>query len=122
MKTVLKLVIAVALLNAVIRGADAAWSYYQIKDAAQRTLLFAASSTSAQLKAQILATAVDLQVPMRAEDLTVRQQGGRRLAEATYIKPIEFFPNYRYPVSFSFAVEAVTVGAPPADEDTPPAR
>jgi hypothetical protein len=40
MKTVLKLVIAVALLHAVVRGADAAWRYYQLKDAAERALLF----------------------------------------------------------------------------------
>jgi hypothetical protein len=117
MKTVLKLVVAVALLNAVVRGADAAWNYYQIKDAAQRTLLFGSSSTSAQLKAQIMATAVDLQVPLKSEDLSVRRQGNRRVAEARYTKPIEFFPNYPYPVQFSFTVESVTVGAPPDDEE-----
>ena len=120
MKTVLKLVIALALLNAVVRGADAAWDYYQLKDAAQRTLLFGSSSTSAQLRAQILATATDLQIPLRPEDITVRRQGGRQLAEATYTEPIEFFPNYEYPVTFSFVVESVTVGTPPADDDVPP--
>jgi hypothetical protein len=117
MKTVLKLVVAVAVLNAVVRGADAAWNYYQIKDAAQRTLLFGSSSTSAQLKDQILATARDLNVPLQPEGLTVRRQGGRRVAEGRYTKPIEFFPNYPYPMSFSFMVESVTVGTPPPDEE-----
>ena len=38
MKTVLKLVIAVAFLNAMIRGADSMWSYYKLKDEAQALL------------------------------------------------------------------------------------
>ena len=120
MKTVLKLVIALALLNAVVRSADAAWNYYQFKDAAQRALLFGAQSTSSQIHAQIMSTAMDLKLPVRSEDLTVRLRTGRRYAEATYTQQIEFFPNYPYPVTFSFAVDAATLGAP--DDDSPPRR
>jgi len=121
MKTVLKLVIAVTLLNAVVRGADAAWNYYQIKDAAQQTLVFGASSTSAQLHAQILSMAVTLKVPLKPEDLRVRRQAGRTTAEGSYTQAIEFFPNYVYPVSFSFAVDAVSVGGS-GEYDEAPAR
>jgi len=121
MKTVLKLVIAVTLLNAVVRGADAAWNYYQIKDAAQQTLLFGASSTSAQLHAQILSMAVTLKVPLRPEDLRVRRQGGRTTAQGSYTQPIELFPNYVYPVQFSFAVDAMSIGGS-AEFDEAPVR
>jgi len=122
MKTVLKLVIAAALLNAVVRGADAAFGYYQLKDAAQQAVLFAGSSPSARLHEQILAKAMDLEIPLQPEDLSVRVAAGRRVAEAAYTKPIEFFPNYPYAVRFSFAVDAVAVGALPSDDEAPPRR
>lgn len=120
MKTVFKLVIAVALLNAVVRGADAAWNYYQLKDAAQRALLFGASATSGQLHTQIMSEAGTLKIPLRPENLAVQNQGGRRVASAVYTQPIEFFPNYLYPFEFSFTVESINTGATPPDD--PPRR
>jgi hypothetical protein len=120
MKTVLKLVVAVALLNAVVRGADAAWNYYQLKDAAQRSLLFGGQATSEQIHGQIMSAAADLRLPLKPEDLTVRTRTGRRTAVASYTQPVEFFPNYQYPVAFSFSLDANTVGAP--DDEFPPSR
>ena len=84
MKTVLKLVIAVALLNAVVRGADSAWDYYQLKDVAQRALLFGSQSTSQQLHGQIMQRANELRIPLKPEDLSVRWRAGRRVADASY--------------------------------------
>jgi hypothetical protein len=120
MKTVLKLLIAVALLNAVVRGADSAWNYYQLKDAAQRALLFGTQASSKQIHGQILERAVELRVPLMPEDLTVSWRAGRRIAEASYTQQIEFFPKYNYPVLFSFNVDTVSVGTPPDDESYPP--
>ena len=122
MKAVLKLVIAVALLNAVVRGADSAWNYYQLKDAAQRALLFGAQASSKQLHEQIMGRAGELQIPLNPQDLTVSWRSGRRIAEASYTQQIEFFPRYRYPVLFSFDVDAVSVGTAPDDESYPPVR
>jgi hypothetical protein len=120
MKTVLKLVIAVALLNAVVRAGDSAWNYYQLKDSAERALLFGSKSTSQQLHQQIMESAMDLQLPLKPEDLRVRWRTGRRVAEAQYTQQIEFLPSYPYPVVFSFSVDAVAVGTPPDDDDYPP--
>ena len=122
MKTVLKLLIAVALLNAVVRGADSAWNYYQLKDAAQRALLFGTQASSKQIHGQIMERAVELRVPLMPEDLTVSWRAGRRIAEAYYTQQIELFPKYIYPVLFSFNVDTVSVGTPPDDESYPPGR
>ena len=121
MKTVLKIVIAVALLNAVVRGADSVWNYYQLKDAAERALLFGSQRTSQQLHAQIMERAEELQLPLEPEDLRVRWGTGRRIAEASYTQSVEFLPNYAYPVKFSFNVNTVAVGTPPDADDYPPA-
>jgi hypothetical protein len=120
MKTVLKLVIAVAILNAAFRGGDSAWRYYQLKDAAERSLLFGSSSTSQQLHTQIMERAMELLVPLDSQDLRVYWKTGRRTAEASYTQQVEFFPGYRYPVPFSFSVDTVAVGTAPANDDYPP--
>jgi hypothetical protein len=109
MKTVLKLVIAVAFLNAVIRGADSMWSYYKLKDEAQRMLLFGSTSTTEELQSQILSAAADLEIPLTAERLSVRRDGRRAVAEASYTQQVEFFPNYPYPIEFSFVVDSVAI-------------
>ena len=120
MKTVLKLVIAVALLNAVVRGADSVWNYYQLKDAAERALLFGAQRTSQQVHQQIMERALELELPLMPEDLSIRWASGRRIAEASYTQQVEFFPRYPYPVEFSFNVNTVVVGTPPDNDDYPP--
>jgi hypothetical protein len=119
MKTVLKLVIAIALLNAVIHGADSVWNYYQLKDAAERALLFGASRTSQQVHAQIMESALKLKLPLLPQDLKIRWHTGSRSAEAAYTQQIEFFPNYRYPILFSFNVDTPVVGNVPDDDDYP---
>jgi hypothetical protein len=120
MKTVLKLVIAVAVVNAVVRAADSAWDYYQFKDAVQRALLFGSRTTSQQLHRQIMQTAEDLQLSLRAEDLSVRWRSGRRIAIASYTQQIEFLPNYPYPVEFEFNVDTPALEAGPSDDEYPP--
>jgi hypothetical protein len=119
MKTVLKLVVAVALLNAVVRAGDSAWNYYQLKDTAERALLFGGTASSKQLHEQIMESAKDLELPLKPEDLRIRWRPGRRVADAQYTQQIEFFPNYLHPVVFSFTVEAVAVGTPPDADDYP---
>jgi hypothetical protein len=120
MKTVFKLVIAVALLNAVVRGADSVWNYYQLKDAAERALLFGSARTSQQVHAQIMERAGELQLPLKAEDLSVRWGTGRRIAEAAYTQQVELLPNHPYPIQFSFNVDTVVVGTPHDNDDYPP--
>jgi len=122
MKTVLKLVIAVALVNAAVRAADSAWNYYQLKDSAQETLLFGQKLTSQQAHAEIMQTAGMLRLPLKPEDLSVRWRSGRRIATGSYTQQIEFLPNYPYPIVFSFDVDVLAaVGTSPDDEEYPPA-
>ena len=120
MKTVLKLVIAIALVNAVVRAADSAWNYYQLKDAAERALLFGSKLSSQQVHQQIMETANELRLPLQPEDLSVRWRSGRRLALASYTQQIEFLPTYPYPILFSFNVDTAAVGTAPDDEEYPP--
>jgi hypothetical protein len=104
-KTIVKVLIALVVLNAAARGAMATWKYYEFKDAAQQLVIFGVDSTVAELHDQVLARAQDLEVPVTPEDVTIQREGVRTWAEARYTEPVEFFPRYRYPVEFSFSVE-----------------
>ena len=116
MKTVIKIVIVLAVVNGLLRCADAYWSFYQLKDAAQQAIVFAARESSAQIESDIMQKAVELAVPLPPENLDVHHTETHRIASARYTQDVEVFPNYLYPVPFSFTVEAIAPpGLPPDD-------
>jgi hypothetical protein len=61
-----------------------------------------------------MAKAAALSVPIAGEQLTVRREERRTIAEAAYTRKVEWFPTVIYSVPFSFHVEAFTIpGAAP---------
>ena len=57
MKTLFKLVVAILVLNAAVRGGLAMWKYYQFKDAAQQVVLFGQRADPEEIQANIVAKA-----------------------------------------------------------------
>jgi hypothetical protein len=112
MKTLLKLVIAILVLNAAVRGALAMYQYYQFKDAAQQAVLFGQRADPEEIQANIVARATELSVPVRADDIKVSRDGQRTVAEGYYVQTVQFFPNYPWPVKFTFLVDAVSFSEP----------
>jgi hypothetical protein len=102
-KTIIKLLIVAAVLNASARAAMATWSFYQFKDASQQIAIFAGEVPEEALHQQVMETAARLEVPVSPEQVTVRREGPITRIEAAYEQPVELFPNYvrRFPVSFS---------------------
>jgi hypothetical protein len=114
MKTIIKLLIALVILNAVARGAMAAWSYYEFRDAAAELVLFGSRATTTELHDQILSRAGELDVPVAPANVNVQRQGARTWADVSYTQPVEYFPRNFYPVELSFTVDAFsTTGATP---------
>jgi len=111
MKTVLKLLVAIALLNAVARGAIAQWNYYQLKDSAQQLITFGADASPEQLQGEIVEKASELDIALDADDVQVTKDGLRSSAEVSYTQPVEFFPSYKYPMKFSFIVDTLAIRA-----------
>jgi hypothetical protein len=109
MKTLLKLLVAAAIVNATVRASLAAWSYYQFKDAAQQTILFGSQSTPSELHESIVRRGGELGLPLGAGDVDVRRDGPRTVASASYTQPVELFPRYAYPFEFSFTVDSYAV-------------
>ena len=106
MKTIIKLIIAVVILNATARLGMSALTQYQFRDAVQEAVLFGSHETTADLLAAILKEAEERGVALEADDVHVERQGMLTTAEATYTDNIEVFPRYIYPMVWSFKVDA----------------
>ena len=107
MKTIIKIAVSLAVLNAVFHGGEAAWRYYQLKDASQQLILFGSQEQTTELQNRILEKAAELRVPLLPENITIQRQGTRTFLDAAYTQPVEYFPSLIYPVDLKFSVEAV---------------
>ena len=111
MKTLIKLLIAAAIVNGTARVGMAAARYYQLKDESQELVTFGGNIIPGELQNQILLKAEQLKLPLAFEDILVTREGLRTTASAAYTDSVEVFPNYKYPIKFQFKVEGVNMGA-----------
>ena len=109
MKTLIKILIAVAIINAAGRVGMAAAGYYELKDKSQELITFGGRMAPLDLQDRILAAASDLEVPLQPEDLEVSREGLQTTAIASYTQPVELFPTYSYPINFRFAVKGLAM-------------
>jgi hypothetical protein len=110
-KTLIKLLIAAAIVNATARVGMAAARYYQLKDQSQELVTFGGNAVPGELQNEILLKAEELQLPLASDDILVTREGLRTTASAAYTDSVELFPNYKYPIRFQFKVEGVNMGA-----------
>ena len=118
-KTIVKILIALAVVNAAVRAGMTASSHYQLEDAAQQLIVFGARVPTAELSNQILDRAMELGVPLEPQNIEVRREGNRTVVDAFYTQPVEFFPTFVYPLDLSFSVETFNVVSAPTRQ---PAR
>ena len=118
MKTIIKILIAIAILNASARVGMAAAGYYQLKDASQELLTFGAQASPGDIQNHILQKAQGLNVPLAAGDVEVTRDGLRTTAKASYTQGVEVFPNYIYPINFKFSVEALSMAGLGGDNNS----
>jgi hypothetical protein len=106
MKTIIKLLITVAVINALFRIGMATATYYQFKDASYQIALFAGYETESALHSRVMDMAAAYQVPISPEQVTIRRDGLRTVIEAEYDQPVELFPHFTRSAQVSFKVEA----------------
>ena len=105
MKILIKLLIVAAIVNGAFRWGSAAWTFYQLQDFTQELITFS-QGTPAAIHDRILEKAVELQLPLQSENIEVQRENRRTTAVASYVQPVELFPNYVYRWPRSFSVEA----------------
>jgi hypothetical protein len=101
----LKVALAVAVINAAARAGMATWKNVELKDAAQRMVLFGRERPAAELTAGVLAKAAELKLPVTEDQVNVTTQEVRTIIAVSYENPVEVFPSYVYRMKFQFEVE-----------------
>jgi hypothetical protein len=107
--SLIRVAVAVAILNAAARVGFAYWVFYQLRDDAEQTAVFGAKEPVWALEAAVLDKANELFLPLDENHVTVTRNGFKTIIEASYVQPIEYFPNQTYPMKFSFSVEGFSV-------------
>lgn len=93
MTTIIKLVLALALLTAAFQGARATMSNYQFEDAVEQALLFAPNASDAEITQQVVGLAADYDLPVEADGVAVSQHGADRVVDITYTTEVAFIPG-----------------------------
>ena len=102
MKTIIKLVIALALLTAAFQGSRALVSNYQFEDAVEQALLFAPNSTDPEMTQQVLGLAEEYGLPVEADDITISQRASDRIVDISYSVDVAFIPGVvTQPIKFN---------------------
>jgi hypothetical protein len=122
MRTIIKLLIAAAVVNATVRVAAVTWQHYQFEDASQQVLLFGRNATETQLHDLIAQRAVDFEIPIDPASIEVVREPSRTLARASYTQRVELFPRYFYPMDFSFEVDTLAVNPATVNKVLPGAK
>jgi hypothetical protein len=121
-KTLIKIALALVVLHGAFRVGYVYWTFYRFEDALQQEAQFGDRKTDAQLCDAAMNAAVDLGVPIRAVQLTVRrgasqpyncQNGPQDLSAGVlpqsasqlsitgaYVEQVQVLPGYFYPWGF----------------------
>jgi hypothetical protein len=102
---ILKVVLALAVVNAAARAGYATWKNIELKESAQRLVLFGREQPEESLRASVLARAAELELPVTAEQVSVRRQDLKTVIDVAYDTPVEVFPTRVYRMKFNFSVE-----------------
>jgi hypothetical protein len=107
--SIIRVAVAVAIINAAARVGFAYWAFYQLRDDAEQAAVFGAKEPTWALQAAVLDKASELFLPLEEDQVVVSRNGFKTTIEASYVQPIEYFPNQSYPMTFSFSVEGFSV-------------
>ena len=102
MTTIIKLVLAFALLTAAFQGARATMSNYQFEDAVGQVLLFTPNASDAEVTEKVLSLAEEYGLPVSAEDVTISQRAADRMVDISYTTDVAFIPGLiTQPITFN---------------------
>lgn len=109
MKTLLKLLLVVAVINGAYRFGMAEYRFSQLNESTKSVLVLGTDTPVEELRDQILRRAGDLALPVPRDNVAVTREGLRTIAKVTYHQEIEVFPGFRYPRDYSISEEIAAI-------------
>jgi hypothetical protein len=107
-KSLLKLLAAALVANATWHVFVAYSAHYKFRDAVESAAQFGVSQSEAQLGARVVELAAQYDVPAVPGTFMVRRANKHTLIEGSYTRPVDLFPGFSYPWSFSWSVDTFT--------------
>ena len=102
MKTLVKLLATLAILTACFNGARYYLNNFQFEDAAQQRLLFETRASDSEIVNIVLKIANEYQIPLQADNISVRMVGTDRIVEMEYVERVPLLPGiYTHPWTFT---------------------
>ena len=108
-KSLIKILIAVAIANALWHIASAYISYYKFQDAVNEQAIHSGGRSETQLRNKVIELAGTYGEPIDPEAVTVRRDEEHTRIETSYTKPVALFPGYEYQWPFSLKVDAFVI-------------
>jgi hypothetical protein len=113
MKVLLKLAIVALLANTTWHLWGVYAAHFKFKDAVQSASQFQGARSEQELQSRILELASQYDVPVTESNFTLRHEQNHTIIDGSYVRPVEFLPGFKYPLTFNWHVDTFTVtGAP----------
>jgi hypothetical protein len=115
-KTVLKLIVVVLMINALWRLGAAYVSFYEFKDSV-RLAAMAQGQSDDILRQKILELASTYGVPLAEDDIAIRRDQHHTYVETSYKAVVAVLPGYKYEWPFKVDVDAYVIVPPDESRD-----
>ena len=109
MKTIIKLLIAAAVIHATWRAGTAYMKFYEFKDEVTQIAQFGVNVADEVLRTHVIDAAKRREIPVAPGAVTVRRQNAHIIVDANYTEPIELLPSYVYPWDAKMHVDVLTL-------------
>jgi hypothetical protein len=108
-RTLIKLVIVLVVLNGLYRFGDAYWDHYQFEDSVQQLAQFSENATADDVRAKVMDLARSQDIPLTSDNLTVTRVPRRIEVDGVYVRELTLFPGYIKPWDFKIHVVVLTL-------------
>ena len=109
MKTLLKLLVVAAVLNAAYRFGMSEYRFSQLTNSITAIMALGTRTPVEQIREQIMKRAGELGVPLSTDRLSVGREGVRTTVTLSYHQDLAVFPGYKYPRDYQFSHEIAAI-------------
>ena len=120
MKAIIKILIAIALANALYQASTAYISFYRFKDSVDELVTHTAGRSDGQLKDRVAELAATYGEPVDGDAVDVRHDQNHLYIDMSYTKPVALFPGYVYEWPFRIDADGLLINPTKLDDLTNP--
>ncbi|MBZ5556099.1 MAG: hypothetical protein LAO77_02370 [Acidobacteriia bacterium] len=115
-KTIVKLAIVAVIANAAWHAFVPYSAHFKFKDAVEAASQYGSEKPDDELRAKVLEIAAEHDVPLTPEGFTLRRDLKHTIIDGSYVQPIEIFPGFSYPYTFTWHTDTFALQPPKVDD------